>query len=325
LLEFGTHRDAISGDLSLSVCLHNLTGKGNMSNETGKELISIGEVTIPFYEDRLIVQLGEDGQIYVAVRPIVESLGLDWSAQYRRIRRDPVLSEEIKMISVAVTATEIRQRGEGAKDYLCLPRQFISGFLFGINANRLQPELREKVIKWQREAHLFLDAAFTGDAESALEAMRQKYLRQGYDEAWIKQRQITIETRNQLTDEWKSRGVQGRQYGILTAVIHRGAFEMNPSDHRRYKGVEKGEVRDHMTGLELAFVNVAEQATIANIHSDDAQGYDENYDAAEKGGRSAGVARRAFEEEHGRKVISDQSYLEQRKKLQSGGNDGAEE
>jgi len=281
------------------------------------DLISIGEVTIPFYEDNLIVQLGEDGEIYVALRPIVEALGLDWSAQYRRIGRDPVLSEEIKMISVAVTTTEIRQRGEGAKSYVCLPKQFISGFLFGINANRVRKELRARVIQWQREAHLFLDAAFTGDAESAMEAMRQKYLRQGYDEAWIKQRQITIETRNQLTDEWKVRGVQGRQYGILTAVIHQGAFGMKPSEHRMLKGVDKGEVRDHMTGLELAFVNVAEQATIANIQTEDAQGYDENYDAAEKGGRAAGVARLAFEAEHGRKVISPQSYLEQRKKLES--------
>jgi hypothetical protein len=289
-----------------------------MSNESGKELVSIGEVTIPFYEDNLIVQLGEDGKIYVALRPIIEALGLDWSAQYRRINRDPVLSEEIKMISVAITATEIRQRGEGAKEYACLPKQFISGFLFGINANRVREELRESVIKWQREAHLFLDAAFTGDTESAMAAMRQKYLRQGYDEAWIKQRQITIETRNHLTDEWKNRGVAGGQYGILTAVIHRGAFDMNPSEHRELKGIEKGEVRDHMTGLELAFINVAEQATIANVHGDDAQGYEENYGAAEKGGRSAGVARRAFEEEHGREVISDQSYIEQRKKLQSG-------
>ena len=295
-----------------------------MSDNSGIELISIGEVTIPFYEDKLIVQLGEDGEIYVAIRPIVESLGLNWSGQLQRIKRDAVLSKHLKTLSVVVTHTEGRDAQHG--QVICLPKQYISGFLFGISAGRIKdPQLRTKVIQFQEEAHLFLDAAFTGDAESALEAMRQKYLRQGYDEAWIKQRQITIETRNQLTDEWKSRGVQGRQYGILTAVIHRGAFEMNPSDHRRYKGVEKGEVRDHMTGLELAFVNVAEQATIANIHSDDAQGYDENYDAAEKGGRSAGVARRAFEEEHGRKVISDQSYLEQRKKLQSGGNDGAEE
>jgi hypothetical protein len=265
-----------------------------MSVEPANALVSIGEVTIPFYDDNLIIQLGEDGQIYVALRPIIEALGLDWSAQYRRIKRDPVLSEETRTISVAVTATEMRQRGEGAKDHICLPKQFISGFLFGINANRVREEFRQNVIKWQREAHLILDAAFTGDAESALEAMRQRYLRQGYDEAWIKQRQITIETRNQLTDEWKSRGVQGGKYGILTAVIHRGAFGLNPSDHRRLKGVEKGEVRDHMTGLELAFINVAEQATIANVQVEDAQGYEENYDAAEKGGRSAGVARRAL-------------------------------
>lgn len=290
-------------------------------SENPHDLVSIGEVTIPFYEDDLIVQLGEDGEIYVALRPIVEALGLDWSAQYRRIGRDPVLSEEMKMISVAVTATQMRQRGEGAKSYLCLPKQFISGFLFGINANRVREELRARIIQWQREAHLFLDAAFTGDAESALEAMRQKYLRQGYDEAWIKQRQITIETRNQLTDEWKARGVRGQQYGVLTAVIHEGAFDMRPSEHKTLKGVEKGEVRDHMTGLELAFVNVAEQATIANIQIEDAQGYNENYDAADKGGRAAGVARRAFEEEHGRKVISSKSYLEERKKLQAGENE----
>lgn len=290
-----------------------------MNNKTDQELVSIGEVTIPFYEDNLIVQLGEDGEIYVALRPIVEALGLDWSGQLQRIKRDPVLSEEIKTISVVITPTQMpRERGEGAKYYVCLPKQYLSGFLFGINANRVREELRESVIKWQREAHLFLDAAFTGDAESAMAAMRQKYLRQGYDEAWIKQRQITIETRNQLTNEWKGRGVEGRQYGILTAVIHHGAFDMNPSEHKELKGVAKGEVRDHMTGLELAFVNVAEQATIANIHSDDAQGYDENYVAAEKGGRSAGAARLAFEEEHGRKVISDKSYIEQRKALQSG-------
>jgi hypothetical protein len=113
-------------------------------------------------------------------------------------------------------------------------------------------------------------------------------------------------------------GVQGKQYGLLTAVVHRGAFGMTPSEHRAHKGVEKGEVRDHMTGLELAFINVAEQATIANVRVDDAQGYEENIAAADKGGRAAGAARLAFEREHGREVISDESYLEQRKRLQSG-------
>jgi hypothetical protein len=66
-------------------------------------------------------------------------------------------------------------------------------------------------------------------------------------------------------------------------------------------------------------------ATIANIRVEDAQSYEGNYDAAAKGGRSAGAARRAFEQEHGRKVISDQSYLEQRKQLQVGEPDADEE
>ena len=78
-----------------------------MSETNDQELISIGEVTIPFYEDRLIVQLGEDGEIYVALRPIVEALGLDWSGQLQRIKRDPVLSEEITTISVVITPTQM--------------------------------------------------------------------------------------------------------------------------------------------------------------------------------------------------------------------------
>ena len=294
-------------------------------SHTQHDLVSIGEVTIPFYEDNLIIQLGEDGEIYVALRPIVQALGLSWGSQLNRIKRDAVLSKKMKTLSVFVTNTQGEAEGQD-REIICLPKQYMSGFLFGISAGRIKDKnLRAKVVQFQEEAHLFLDAAFTGDANSAMEAVRQRYLRQGYDEAWIKQRQITIETRNQLTDEWKARGVQNKQYGILTAVIHRGAFGMNPSDHKKLKGVEKGEVRDHMTGLELAFVNVAEQATIANVQTDDAQGYDENFDAAEKGGRAAGVARLAFEAEHGRQVISDQSYLEQRKKLQSGTDaEGAE-
>jgi len=294
-------------------------------SHTQHDLVSIGEVTIPFYEDNLIIQLGEDGEIYVALRPIVQALGLSWGSQLNRIKRDAVLSKKMKTLSVFVTNTQGEAEGQD-REIICLPKQYMSGFLFGISAGRIKDKnLRAKVVQFQEEAHLFLDAAFTGDANSAMEAVRQRYLRQGYDEAWIKQRQITIETRNQLTDEWKARGVQNKQYGILTAVIHRGAFGMNPSDHKKLKGVEKGEVRDHMTGLELAFVNVAEQATIANVQTDNAQGYDENFDAAEKGGRAAGVARLAFEAEHGRQVISDQSYLEQRKKLQSGTDaEGAE-
>ncbi len=202
-----------------------------MTENPGAEIVSIGEVTISFYEDRLIVQLGEDGEIYVALRPIVEALGLSWGSQLNRIKRDAVLSKKIQTLSVFVTNTQ-GAGSEQRREVVCLPKQYISGFLFGISPNRIKDEaIRAKVLQFREEAHLILDAAFTGDADYAMAAMRLRYLRQGYDEAWIKQRQITIETRNQLTDEWKERGVRGQQYGILTAVIHKGAFGTNRGQH----------------------------------------------------------------------------------------------
>lgn len=99
-----------------------------MNQDSGSELVSIGEVTIPFYEDTLIVQLGEDGEIYVALRPIVESLGLSWGSQLNRIKRDAVLSKKMQTLSVFVMNTQGTQDGQH-REVVCLPKQYISGFV----------------------------------------------------------------------------------------------------------------------------------------------------------------------------------------------------
>jgi hypothetical protein len=153
-----------------------------------------------------------------------------------------------------------------------------------------------------------------------LEAEREKYRLAGYDEAWINARIGSITVRNQLTDEWQSRGVQeGQEYGILTNEIHKGAFDnLSVKEHRELKGVKRGNLRDHMTPLELAFTILGEASTIEEVNEADAQGFEENKKAAQKGGQNAGVARKSFEQASGRPVISDQSYLESRKKLGSG-------
>lgn len=152
-----------------------------------------------------------------------------------------------------------------------------------------------------------------------LEVEREKYRLMGYDENWINARIGSITTRNQLTDEWQNRGVQGREYGTLTNVIHRSTFdEMSVKDHKDLKGIKKGNLRDHMTPLELAFTILGEASTIEEVNEDDAQGFEENRKAAQKGGENASVARKSFEKASGRPVISDLSYLEQRKKLQTG-------
>ena len=153
-----------------------------------------------------------------------------------------------------------------------------------------------------------------------LEAEREKYRLAGYDEAWINARIGSITVRNQLTDEWQNRGVQqGQEYGILTNEIHKGAFDnVSIKEHRELKGVKKGNLRDHMTPLELAFTILGEASTIEEVNAADAQGFEENKKAAQKGGQNAGIARRSFEQASGRPVISDQSYLESRKSLGGG-------
>ena len=152
-----------------------------------------------------------------------------------------------------------------------------------------------------------------------LEAERERYRLLAYDEDWINTRIGSITTRNQLTDEWQQRDVQGREYGILTNEIHKGTFDnMSVKAHKEYKGVQKGNLRDHMTPLELAFTILGEASTIEEAKAADAKGFEENKNAAKKGGKNAGVARKSFEEVSGRPVISDQSYFESRKKLGSG-------
>lgn len=119
-------------------------------------LASVEERVIAFYEDEIIaVAVEEDGQrrIYVPMRPIVEYLGLTWSSQYMRIQRDLVLSEVMR--SVLITRTE---RGE--RELVCLPIEFLNGWLFGLQPTRVHEALREKIVRYQRECYRVLWDAF---------------------------------------------------------------------------------------------------------------------------------------------------------------------
>ena len=149
------------------------------------------------------------------------------------------------------------------------------------------------------------------DPELGFDRLREIYQAKGYTDEWIKQRLQTINTRKQLSDEWKKRGIkEGQEYSILTAVIAKGTFGMTPSEHKDLKGLEKQNLRDHMTDLELIFTALGEAATKIYTEDTDAQGFEENQYAAEKGGNAAGNARRTFETDTKRQVISSKNFLE---------------
>ncbi len=129
-----------------------------MSDENA--LMPVEERTVIFYDDELtavLVRMGEEEQVFVPVRPLCDYLGIDWSAQRKRIVGDAVLSETSR--SVAVTATE----AGGKREMLCLPLDMLNGWLFGVSAARVKPEIRERLIRYQKECYRVLARAFVRD------------------------------------------------------------------------------------------------------------------------------------------------------------------
>jgi DNA-damage-inducible protein D len=145
--------------------------------------------------------------------------------------------------------------------------------------------------------------------ELLTERQAELYKAKGYSDEWIKRRMQTIETRKELTDEWKQRGVkENQEYAILTATIAKGTFGLTPSEHKELKGLQRQNLRDHMTPLELIFTALGEELTKGNIIELDAHGFNENHEAAQIGGKLTGELVERVEKT-GRKVVSTENYL----------------
>lgn len=148
------------------------------------------------------------------------------------------------------------------------------------------------------------------DPELATKRTRALYKAKGYSDEWIERRMRSIAIRDELTDEWKKRGVREHvEYAILTAEISKAAFGLTPSEYAQLKGLKRQNLRDHMTDLELIFSMLGEAATTEIARNRDAQGFPQNKQVANEGGTVAGNARRELEKKSGRKVITSENYL----------------
>lgn len=150
--------------------------------------------------------------------------------------------------------------------------------------------------------------------EIAMKRMREIYAAKGYSEDWIEKRVRGIAIRDELTGEWEKRGVKAdREYAILTAEISKATFGLTPTEYKDFKGLKKENLRDHMNDLELIFSMLGERATTEIARAKDAQGFDENTVAANKGGTIAGDAKKKLEIETGRSVSIHENFLTQPK------------
>ncbi len=145
----------------------------------------------------------------------------------------------------------------------------------------------------------------TIDPELTIDRALETYLKKGYSREWINQRLQAIQVRKELTDEWDARGVQmGKEYAILTDEITKAWSGMNTRQYKNLKGLKKENLRDNMTTLELV-LNMLAEATTAEISKQKApEGLRENVEVARSGGKVAGDARKAIEQQTGVPVIT---------------------
>ena len=145
----------------------------------------------------------------------------------------------------------------------------------------------------------------TIDPEQAIDRALETYQKKGYDADWIHQRILSIRVRNELTAEWQARGVeQGREYAILTDEITKAWSGMTTRQYKNLKGLKKENLRDNMSTTEIILNMLAETSTKDISKKERPEGFSENVEVARRGGKVAGIARTALEEETGEPVIT---------------------
>ena len=151
----------------------------------------------------------------------------------------------------------------------------------------------------------------TIDPELAIDRALLTYLKKGYTREWINQRLQAIQVRKELTDEWQARGVQqGKEYAILTDEITKAWAGMSTRQYKNYKGLQKENLRDNMSTLELVLNMLAEATTTEISKEEQPQTFDENVAVAQSGGEVAGNARRDIEKRTGKPVITAQNAVD---------------
>ena len=135
-----------------------------MSNQISTQTIS--------FNNQSLVTFEQDGVHYTAMKPICENIGLSWHAQFERMNRDEILSQCILIIRM------VAEDGKN-REMVCLPIEYLNGWLFGIDVNRCKPEIRETLIKYKKECYQALhDYWFKGKAERTINPEQQQAIQE---------------------------------------------------------------------------------------------------------------------------------------------------
>ncbi len=159
--------------------------------------------------------------------------------------------------------------------------------------------------------------------ELGIERVRALYAKKGYPKDWIEKRLQGMAIRQKLTDEWDERGAKTEfDYAILTNEIMQGAFSLKASEHKKVKGLDKENLRDHMTDLELIITMLGEATTTQLTKKRDSRGITKLKVDAKDGGAVAGRTREDIEQQTGINVVSTENFLPSKKQQTTSISDG---
>lgn len=258
---------------------------------------------IILFQDKSVRRVWLDEQWYFSVIDVVEILtdSPQPSSYWHKVKK-----EILKESDLLRFWQKLKLKGQDGKTYPsdCANTEGILRILMNIPSPKAEPfKLWMAQVGYERIQEI-------ENPELAIDRAGEMYKAKGYPEDWIGYREKSILIRKELTEEWKKRGVkEGQEYAILTAEISKATFGLTPAEYKDLKGLDRQNLRDHMTNLELIYTMLGEESTRSIAVDKDAQGFEENQEAAIMGGDIAAKSRHYFEKKTGQKVIQSSNFL----------------
>lgn len=269
---------------------------------------------IKLFQDKKIrsVWNEQEEQWYFVLEDVVEAL-TDSRDPKQYVKRMKLRDPELAKGWVQIVPTLVVQTPGGPQRMKCANVKGLFRIIQSIPSPKAEP-FKQWLAQVGYERMLEIE-----NPELAQERMKELYEKKGYPKDWIDKRLRGIAIRQNLTDEWKRRGIDSEMdYAILTAEISKATFGMTPSEYKAYKGLTKKNqnLRDHMDDLELIFTMLGERVTTEISQQEGPETFEESRQIARRGGNVAGVARKETERELGRSVSTPNNYLPEQNTLE---------
>lgn len=261
-------------------------------------------IRVAVFEGKNIRKIIHEGEWWFSVIDVIEVLtGSDRPRKYWNDLKKKLITEGY--IEVSENIGQLKMMAPDGKMRLtdCANTETMFRIIQSIPSPKVEP-LKRWLAKVGKERIDEIE-----NPELSMERMKYLYEKKGYPKDWIDKRMRGIAVRQDLTDEWQHRGARTNlEYAMLTNEIMQGAFDLKVEEYKQMKGLERENLRDHMTDIELILTMLAE-ATTTKLHRDrDSRGFEPLKKDAHEGGAVAGSTRKDIETRSGKPVVTGENF-----------------